>query len=95
MANDMETLARALLLGMQGSKGAQSLEKFGVLLKTEDGRRLLTLLANGGADTIKSAAQSALAGDEAGARAAMMKLLSTREGALLAQKLAAAMNQGK
>ena len=95
MANDMENLARALLAGMQGQKSAKSLEKFQTLLKTEDGRRLLNLLANGGADTIKSAAQAALAGDEAGARAAMMKLLSTREGAQLAQKLAAAMNQGK
>ena len=95
MPNDLETLARALLASSTGQKTGKSMEKLGALLKTEDGRRLLTLLAAGGADTIKAAAQAALSGDEAGARAAMAKLLSTREGAALAQKLASTMNTGK
>ena len=58
-------------------------------------QRLLTLLASGGADTIKTAAQAALRGDEATARAAMMSLLGTREGAMLAKRMADAMNNGK
>jgi len=95
MANDLEALARALLASSSGQKTGKSMEKLGALLKTEDGRRLLTLLAGSGADTLKAAAQCALSGDEAGARAAMMKLFSTREGAALAQKLAAVMNSGK
>ena len=57
--------------------------------------RLLTLLASGGADTIKTAAQAALRGDEATARAAMASLLGTREGAMLARRMAEAMNNGK
>lgn len=92
---DFETLARALLSGRQGQSAAGAIEKMGVLLKTEDGQRLLTLLASGGADTIKTAAQAALRGDEATARAAMMSLLGTREGAMLAKRLAEAMNNGK
>ena len=48
--NDFETLARALLSGRQGQSAAGVLDKMGALLKTEDGRRLLTLLASGGAD---------------------------------------------
>ena len=70
--NDFETLARALLSGRQGQSAAGVLDKMGALLKTEDGRRLLTLLASGGADTIKAAAQAALRGDEATARAALI-----------------------
>ena len=62
--NDFETLARALLAGRQGQNAAGALDKFSTLLKTEDGQRLLTLLASGGADTIKTAAQAALRGDK-------------------------------
>ena len=93
--NDFETLARALLSGRQGQSAAGVLDKMGALLKTEDGRRLLTLLASGGADTIKAAAQAALRGDEATARAAMMSLLGTRERAMLAKRMADAMNNNK
>ena len=93
--NDFETLARALLSGRQGQNATGALEKLGTLLKTEDGKRLLTLLASGGADTIKTAAQATLRGDEATARSAMMSLLSTREGAMLAKRMADAMNNGK
>ena len=88
MPNDFEALARALQIGSKSQKpGGVSLEKIGALLKTEDGRRLLTLLANGGADTIKSAAKSALRGDDAGAKIALLSLLGTKEGAALAKKL--------
>ncbi|MDD6274497.1 MAG: hypothetical protein PUA86_07390 [Clostridiaceae bacterium] len=93
--NDLEALARALLAGRQGPSAAGALDRVSALLKTEDGRRLLTLLASGGADTIKTAAQAALRGDEATARAAMASLLGTREGAMLARRMAEAMNNGK
>ena len=93
--NDLEALARALLAGRQGQSAAGALDRVSALLKTEDGRRLLTLLASGGADTIKTAAQAALRGDEATARAAMASLLGTREGAMLARRMAEAMNNGK
>ena len=93
MANDMERLARALMAGTPGKQAAGSMEQLGKLLKTEDGQRLLTLLAAGGADTLKAAAQAALRGDEQSAKAAMAKLLSTREGAELAKKLSVLMNQ--
>lgn len=88
MANDYEALARALMSGAQGQMAGGMMEKLSAILKTEDGRQLLTLLANGGADTIKGAAQATLRGDENAARAAMLKLLSTQEGAALARKLA-------
>lgn len=92
-ANDMERLARALMAGQQGRQAAGSIEQLGALLKTEDGKRLLNLLAAGGADTLKTAAQAALRGDEQTARTAMMTLLKTREGAELAKKLSAVLSQ--
>jgi len=95
MANDFETLARALLAGRQGQAAGIPFDRIGALLKTEDGQRLLTLLAAGGADTIKTAAQAALRGDEATARTAMLSLLGTREGAQLMRNLAEAMNAGR
>lgn len=93
MANDMERLARALMAGSPGKQAAGSLDQLGNLLNTEDGQRLLTLLAAGGADTLKTAAQAALRGDEQTAKAAMAKLLRTREGAELAKKLSGLLNQ--
>lgn len=93
--NDFETLAKSLMGSKAGKNSGASLEKLGELLKTEDGQRLLTLLANGGSDTIKTAAQAALRGDENSAKLAMMSLLGTREGAILAKHLKSAMNDKK
>ena len=94
-ANELEQLARALLAGQPGQKGTANMEQLGALLKTEDGKRLLTLLSQGGADSLKTAAQAALRGDERSARAAMLSILNTKEGAELAKKIAPLLQQGK
>ena len=97
MANtDFEALARALLASRQGNQNtAGMIEKLNTLLKTEDGRRLLNLLASGGSDTVKVAAQAMLRGDEATARTAMLSLLGTRDGAILAKRLSDAFGNGR
>ena len=87
MANELEAVAR-LLLARQGGAGAAGLEKLGAYLKTPDGQRVLTLLATGGgAEQLKVAAQSAIAGDEAGAKAAILSLAATPDGAALLKTL--------
>jgi hypothetical protein len=90
--NDFETLARELVANKSGGS-AGAMEKIGAMLKTEDGKRLLTLLASGGSDTLKIAAAAALRGDDKTAKTAMISLLSTPEGAALARRLAQALNR--
>ena len=90
MANDMETLARTILGSMQGQAAGDLLTRLSALIRTPDGQRLLTLLSGAGTMYIRKAAQAAVAGDEAGARAALAQALSTPEGAELARTLAQA-----
>jgi len=85
---EMEALARALMQSRQGNpKLAKGMEKLGAFTNTEEGQQFLRLLASGGADAVKKAADAALAGDKEGAKTALMSLLSTKEGAVLAAKL--------
>jgi len=95
MGNDFEALARALLATQQGKQMAavKGLEQLNALLRTPDGQRLLTLISQGGADTLKAAANAALQGDENAAKRAIAQLLSTREGAMLAARLMELMNR--
>ena len=86
MANDMEALARSLLGTMQGQAG-DVLARLAALARTAEGQRLVNLLSGAGTAYIRAAAQAAVAGDEAGARAALAKALSTPEGAELARTL--------
>ena len=88
MSNDYEALAKALMNTKQGTKVAKGIDKLGTLLKSEDGRKLMNLMVAGGTDVIKDAAEAALAGDTASAKKMMAALLSTKEGAELAVRIA-------
>lgn len=87
MANDMETLARALIASGQGAKLAKGMEKLTALTGTQEGQELMALLAGGGSDAVKQAAQAAMTGDRDAAKNALTALFSTKEGAALAVRL--------
>ena len=84
MANDMEALARALLGSVQGQAAGETLGRLAAFMRTPDGQKLTTLLSGSGTIYIRRAAQAAVAGDEAWARAALSQALATRDGAALA-----------
>lgn len=85
MPEDYEALARAL---MGGKSKLQSSDKLEGLIRSEEGQRIAESLSGSSSAEIKAAAQAVLRGDEAGARAALAKVLSTPEGAELFRKLA-------
>ena len=87
MANDMEDLARSMLGNKQA---AELLSRLTALAQTPEGQKLMTLISASGTAYVRKAAQAAVAGDEAGARAALAQALSTPEGAALARALAQA-----
>lgn len=95
MASDMEFLARALLSGTQTGAQVSQLEKLSELFKTPDGQKLLSLLASENTDSIRQAAQAALRGDEEAAKKAIVKLMSTRDGAALIKTLVQSLGKGK
>lgn len=69
------------------------LDKMGAFMESPDGVRFSQMIASGGSDTIKEASEAMLRGDKAGAKAAMTKLLSTKEGSAFASKLAEAVGK--
>lgn len=88
MATDYEALLRLFLRSKQDPKIASTIEQLGNMFDGEDGQKLAQLMTNGGTDVIKAASEAMLRGDKATAKAAMSKLLTTREGAALMTKLA-------
>ncbi len=88
MAKDLEAMLKLMLRSKQDPRLAAGLEKLGALLDSPDGAVLARALAGGGADMLKAASEAMLRGDKAAAKAAMTKLLSTKEGAEAASKLA-------
>ena len=94
MAKDLDAMLKLMLRAKQDPKLAGALEKLGALLDSPDGETLARALAGGGSDALKTAADAMLRGDKAGARAAMTRLLSTREGAAAATRLADLISRG-
>ena len=88
MATDYEAMLRLFLRSRQDPRLQQGLSKLGNLMDSEDGQKLARMMASGGADTIKTASEAMLRGDKAAAKAAMAKLLATKEGSDFASKLA-------
>lgn len=88
MANtDFENMLKLALRVKKDPKISAGLEKMGEFMESPDGMRFSQMIASGGSDTIKTASEAMMKGDKAGAKAAMTKLLSTKEGAAFAAKL--------
>jgi hypothetical protein len=85
--NEYEALARALLSSPQGAKAIGNLNQITEALNKPEGKKLLGMLAGGGGDALKTAAESALKGDSESAKNLISGLLSTREGAELARQI--------
>ena len=72
----------------QNSKTPQTSEKmeqYKALVNTDDGKKVLQKVT--GDAKLKKSAEAALQGDTAAARKLIMQLMSTKEGATLAQKV--------
>ena len=88
MANDYENMFRLFLRSKQDPTLAGTIDKLGSLMDSEEGRNLMRLISSGGSDVIKTASDAALRGDKLAAKAALSKLLSTKEGSAFVTKLA-------
>ncbi len=88
MAADYEALMKLLLRAKQDPKLSGQLDRLGSLFQSEEGQKLMQMLAKGGLDTLKTAADAAVKGDRNAARGAMTQILSTKEGAAFAMRLA-------
>ena len=88
--NEYEALARALLSSPQAAKAIGNLgnlDRISEMLNKPEGKKLLGMLAGGGGDALKTAAESAVKGDNEAAKSLIAGLLSTREGAELAKQI--------
>ncbi len=94
MAADLEAMLKLMIRARQDPKLAASLEKLGGLMESEDGVKLARMIAEGGSDTLKAASEAMLRGDKAAAKAALTKLLATKEGAAVLTKLADMVSHG-
>ena len=88
MANDMEALARALMALPQGPALVKGLEKLTALQGTQEGQAFLAALTESNPNTVKTAAEAVMKGDRDAAKNALLTLFSTKEGAVIAAKLA-------
>lgn len=91
--NEYEALAKALLNTPQGAKVLGNLDKISGLLNKPEGRQLLTMLAGGGADALKNAAEAATKGDSDTAKKLLSSLLSTPEGIEMAKHIVELMKE--
>ena len=87
MSNDYENLAKIILATPQGARIMEGFDKLNNFMSSREGFEILTLLAGGATDAVKSAAQAAIDGDGERAKTAISTLLSSKEGAALAAKL--------
>ena len=87
-AMELENMLKLALRVKKDPKIAASLEKLGDFMESPEGIRFSQMIASGGADSIKAASEAMARGDKNAAKSAMSKLLSTKEGAAFASKLA-------
>ena len=87
MSNDYENLAKIILATPQGARIMEGFDKLNNFMSSREGFEILTLLADGATDAVRSAAQAAIDGDGERAKTAISTLLSSKEGAALAAKL--------
>ena len=80
MTPGMEGLAKTLLGSTQGMKLLMNMDKVTKIINSEEGRKMLSLLAGDGGDAIKQAAKEAADGDGDSAKRLMTSLMSTPEG---------------
>ena len=64
------------------------------LLRSPDGKRLISLLGRDGGNAMRQAASALQSGDEAQAKAAMEPMLQSQEVQALLQSMAQAMDRG-
>ena len=94
MAADWEAMMKLMIRAKQDPKLAAGLERLGSLMESEEGAALARVMADGGSDVLKAASEAMLRGDKASAKAALARLLSTKEGAAAASKLADLVSRG-
>ena len=94
MAADWEAMMKLMIRAKQDPKLAAGLERLGSLMESEKGAALARVMADGGSDVLKAASEAMLRGDKAAAKAALARLLSTKEGAAAASKLADLVSRG-
>ncbi|MCI6908832.1 MAG: hypothetical protein PUD44_03230 [Clostridiaceae bacterium] len=94
MAADWEAMMKLMIRAKQDPKLAAGLERLGSLMESEEGAALARVMADGGSDVLKAASEAMLRGDKAAAKAALARLLSTKEGAAAASKLADLVSRG-
>ena len=94
MAADWEAMMKLMIRAKQDPKLAAGLERLGSLMESEEGAALARVMTDGGSDVLKAASEAMLRGDKAAAKAALARLLSTKEGAAAASKLADLVSRG-
>ena len=87
-AMELENMLKLALRVKKDPKLAAGLEKMGDFMESPEGIRFSQMLASGGAEQIRAASEAMAKGDKNAAKSAMSKLLSTKEGAAFAAKLA-------
>ena len=86
MSNEYESMAKLFMSSPQGSKIIKALDKINAISASDSGRQLLAILAGGGSDALKVAAQVSL-NEKDPARTFLSSLLSSKEGTALAKKI--------
>jgi len=94
MAGDFENLAQTLLRNVSGGQNAGDTEKYMGLLQSPEGRKLLENIPDSEKEGLARDGAAAMQGDSAALRRAMLRLMSSKEGASL-MKQAMDIHNGK
>lgn len=84
---DIDHIAKSFMASPQGVKIIKGLDKFNTSMSSENGRQLLTMLADTSSEVLHNAAKTAAAATHDQGRALISALLSTKEGAAIVAKV--------
>ena len=87
MNNNYESFAKTLLGGANGGKVLKNLDKISALLKTEQGKKVISSIASGNPELVKKAVQAIASNDKASARKILSELMADEQSAQFAEKL--------
>lgn len=85
--NEYESIAKSLLNSESGGKILKNMDKITALLKTEQGKKLVTSLASSNPELLKKAMGAIMSNDKALAKKIISELMSDKENADFAERL--------
>ena len=88
MPNQYDAIASLLTNMPQGDKVLKNLDKLTTIMNSNEGKQLASIIKKEDSEAIKGALSQAMEGNRESAKQMVMSILSTKEGAQVASKIA-------